>query len=223
MTAVPMMRPPDHRHRCLAIVWVVLGGIGPMGIWAQTAPPDDPLLRDLPSTKRAGAAEAGRRGGIRKGPAASSGDASARPAVDADDEAWESIARWAAQAARELAAGETGESTQQVQQRILARLESMASRRSAQADSEANGRRSRGPRSARQAASTPQGAAKKPLQPGSGSAESGGSRADPRRVADHVWGHLPPAVQRRLRALGSVRFLPQYEKQIEAYYQRLAE
>ena len=38
-----------------------------------------------------------------------------------------------------------------------------------------------------------------------------------------MWGHLPDKLRDEMQASLSEQFLPQYERLIEAYYQRLAE
>lgn len=45
----------------------------------------------------------------------------------------------------------------------------------------------------------------------------------PRMVADSFWGNLPPQERQRLQNTMPQRFLPQYRRQIEDYYRRLAE
>ena len=47
--------------------------------------------------------------------------------------------------------------------------------------------------------------------------------ADVRDVLRRFWGHLPEKMREELQNSLSEQFLPQYEKLIEAYYQRLAE
>ncbi len=44
-----------------------------------------------------------------------------------------------------------------------------------------------------------------------------------RDVVKQVWGHLPARVRDLMRSATIEEFLPQYERQIEAYYRRLAE
>ncbi len=45
----------------------------------------------------------------------------------------------------------------------------------------------------------------------------------PRMIADSFWGNLPPQERQRLQNTMPQRFLPQYRRQIEDYYRRLAE
>ena len=57
----------------------------------------------------------------------------------------------------------------------------------------------------------------------SGSSTEGAGRKTPDQLVERVWGHLPEKIQNRMRASGTIRFLPKYRKLIEEYYKRLAE
>jgi len=45
----------------------------------------------------------------------------------------------------------------------------------------------------------------------------------PKAVAESFWGNLPPQERQRLQSKMPTKFLPQYRRQIEDYYRRLAE
>ncbi|MGV3608511.1 MAG: hypothetical protein ACO1RA_19060 [Planctomycetaceae bacterium] len=45
----------------------------------------------------------------------------------------------------------------------------------------------------------------------------------PQAVAESFWGNLPPQERQRLQSKMPTKFLPQYRRQIEDYYRRLAE
>jgi hypothetical protein len=44
-----------------------------------------------------------------------------------------------------------------------------------------------------------------------------------RKALDRFWGNLPERVRRQVQNVNAVEFLPEYQKLIEDYYQRLAE
>ena len=127
-----------------------------------------------------------------------------------------------------LALGDSGKETQALQQEILAELAKMID----QTCKKCNGGGKAKP-----------GNKSKPGQPkggqGNGQVAAQGPQKSTQRLdkgkADgvkmdqikktiyRVWGHLPPQVQKSMKAAASERFLPEYQKLIEQYYSRLAE
>ena len=192
-------------------------------------PPDDPLLRDLApkkgaadpkpnDPKRTKAGDRSQPGGTGDGAARSVGTA---PSVAA----WKELEELTHTVARRLEAGDTGAETQRLQSRIVTLLDALATaqREASSARRDVGSRRPTGPSSATKASDQPQGAATGPLESSDRSPGASKQARDPQQVVERIWGHLPSRVRDRLRAIGGVRFLPRYEKQIEAYYRRLGE
>ena len=205
------------RRRAVVLGFVWLLAATRMAI-AQSPPlPDGDLLKDVP------------RFNSRSTPSAT-GDAPKKPGNETAPataaslgEEWKAVSLWMQEAAKKLSIGETAEPTQNLQERILARLKELASqegsaaqRASGRTDSEKAGSRrtSRPPQQ-------PQQAAKGVTTAGTGEAAKPWSAKDLASSAQHVWGQLPPVLQDKLRASGRIEFLPQYRRQIEEYYRRL--
>ena len=185
---------------------------------AQSPPlPDRDLLKDVPRSNSPSTPSA-------TGDAPNKPGNETAPATAASlGEEWKAVSLWMQEAAKKLSIGETAEPTQNLQERILASLKELASqegsaaqRASGQTDSEKTGSRrgSRPPQKPRQAA-------KGVTAAGAGDVPTSWSVEDLASSARHVWGHLPPVLQDKLRASGRIEFLPQYRRQIEEYYRRL--
>jgi hypothetical protein len=49
------------------------------------------------------------------------------------------------------------------------------------------------------------------------------TEAQRRELVDQVWGQLPAAARRQMQQSAGERYHPKYEREIEAYFRRLAE
>ncbi|MCO6454996.1 MAG: hypothetical protein J5I93_06825 [Pirellulaceae bacterium] len=132
---------------------------------------------------------------------------------------------------RRIAGYDTSVETQTLQQEIVADLESLI----AQLQKQCNSASQNSSSSSQQAGSQTggqgtQAAEQASTQPVRDSTDRLG-KTNPdqlegeqvRDLVKQVWGHLPARVRELMRTAAVEEFLPKYERQIEAYYRRLAE
>ncbi len=129
-----------------------------------------------------------------------------------------------------LRAAQVGSSTQRAQEEIIANLDQMI----AQQQKQCQGSGQKPSASKRPGAASKPGSSQKPsdtgaqaaadstdtMRPGENAQPAG---ATPQDLLKKVWGHLPERLRDRMLQNPAERFLPKYEREIEAYFERLAE
>jgi hypothetical protein len=129
-----------------------------------------------------------------------------------------------------LHAAQVGSSTQRAQEEIIANLDQMI----AQQQKQCRGSGQKPSASKRPGAANKPGSSQKPgdagaqaaadstdtMRPGENARPAG---TTPQDLLKKVWGHLPERLRDRMLQNPAERFLPKYEQEIEAYFERLAE
>ncbi len=133
------------------------------------------------------------------------------------------------EAQQRLREQDTSEATQAIQRQIVLELDTVIRKLQAQSGSESS--------SGQQASATDREGQQSGKDGGeTGDRRSPGNSDQPatnvgrtaetdamRQALDRFWGNLPERVRRQVQNMNAVEFLPEYEKLIEDYYQRLAE
>ncbi|MDZ4784030.1 MAG: hypothetical protein SGJ19_27595 [Planctomycetia bacterium] len=129
-----------------------------------------------------------------------------------------------------LRAAQLGSPTQTAQEEIIINLDQMIAQQQKQC--QGSGQKPSGSNQSR-AARKP-GSSQKPGEAGAQAAADSTDKmrpgenakpemANPQDLLKKVWGHLPERLRDRMLQNPAERFLPKYEREIEAYFERLAE
>lgn len=237
-----------HVAGCLLCGWGLLVTSSSTCLWAAPVPAANPpaavndldrqLLEDLSSDLLDGLGDGGRPpmkqqpGESARPQTPSPPDAPGGSDVEppAGDDPLQSIGRRMHGVEQRIAERDTSAATQQRQREIVSDLSSLIDQLQQQCQSASSSRSQgkqagsqtggQGSQAADQAASNPARESTERL----GTAKP--QEIDSEQVRDvvkQVWGHLPERVRDLMRSATIEEFLPQYERQIEAYYRRLAE
>ncbi len=185
---------------------------------------DEQLFRDLE----------GQRDGLPAKPDSATATAAQRPrdsssgdlAEQGSTGRWSTIVQQMRVVQRRLQQDDVGQKTLEIQQEIVTQLDRLLQQTAARRRAETVRRQQQAGLSPSVPGQAPAGSPTSPrptAEPGSQPATTTVPANPPAFELDSTWSHLPAKIREQLRSVAREQFLPDYARQIEAYYRSLSE